>query len=408
MDDSFDPAENPFRPGAGHPPPYLAGRNVEKDEFSRLLRQRPVLKNLVLTGLRGVGKTVLLGELQPRAAAAGWLWVGDDLSEVASLTEENLVTRLLTDLATVTSPVVIDRQVVPDFGFSKNAKVSELHLTFDVMQRKYAVTPGLASDKLKSVLELVWACLKKTKSVSGVILAYDEAQNLSEHADRDQYPVSLLLDVFQSLQKKQIPMMLVLSGLPTLYPTLVNARTFAERMFQVTFLDRLDDKASREAITRPIDKQRGPFTPTAKLVNEIIRESGGYPYFLQYLCREVFDIALQRRITGRSLKIDLNDITRKLDMDFFAGRWGRLTERQRDLMTSIAYAPGADEEFSVQQIVAQSQMIPGMQAFSASHANQMLAKLSSSGLVYKNRHGKYSFAIPLLGKFIRRQVQLPA
>jgi type II secretory pathway predicted ATPase ExeA len=392
---------NPFRPGAGHSPPYLAGRDDETRDFQRLLEQEVVLKNLVLTGLRGVGKTVLLAELKPLATSAGWLWVGDDLSESASLTEERIVTRLLTDLATVTSSIVIDRRTVAALGFGRPARTVELGLSFDVLWQQFQHTPGLVSDKLKSVLELVWAGLRSSRS-RGIIFAYDEAQNLADHADAQQYPVSLLLDVFQSLQKKELPLMLVLVGLPTLYPRLVEARTFAERMFHVLFLDRLTDAQCRDAIVKPIEAAGGPLPLTDKLVRQITRESGGYPYFVQFICREVYDIAVQKRRASRRLTVNMEDVTRKLDMDFFAGRWSRATDRQRDLLRAIADLPNCDEEFTVQQIVARSRARTAA-AFSASHVNQMLGKLSENGLVYKNRHGRYSFAVPLLGRFIRRQ-----
>src|SRR5437667_9211064 len=90
---------NPFKPGAGHMPPYLAGREKETEEFLRLLSQDVVLENLVLTGLRGVGKTVLLDTFKPLAIKEGWLWVGTDLSESTSISEERLSIRLMTDLA---------------------------------------------------------------------------------------------------------------------------------------------------------------------------------------------------------------------------------------------------------------------------------------------------------------------
>src|SRR5713226_7993106 len=98
---------NPFRPGAGHMPPYLAGREEETDQFRRLLDQETILKNLVLTGLRGLGKTVLLETFKPMAMQAGWLWAGADLSESTSISEENLATRLLTDLSVVLSSLVV-------------------------------------------------------------------------------------------------------------------------------------------------------------------------------------------------------------------------------------------------------------------------------------------------------------
>ena len=102
--------QNPFRPGAGHMPPYLAGRQSESQEFSRLLAQEVILKNLVLTGLRGLGKTVLLETFKPMAMKSGWLWAGTDLSESTSISEESLATRLLTDLSVVVSSFVISRR----------------------------------------------------------------------------------------------------------------------------------------------------------------------------------------------------------------------------------------------------------------------------------------------------------
>src|SRR5882757_9825723 len=103
MTNSLSTFKNPFRPGAGHMPPYLAGREAEEAEFQRLLHQDTILENLILTGLRGVGKTVLLEKLKPIAIQHGWLWVGTDLSEAVSVSESNLAIRILTDLSVVTS-----------------------------------------------------------------------------------------------------------------------------------------------------------------------------------------------------------------------------------------------------------------------------------------------------------------
>ena len=96
--------ENPFRPGAGQAPVYLAGREDEQREFRELLNQKPVLQNAIVTGLRGVGKTVLVETFKPVAQSEGWLWAGNDLSEIASLTEERLLRRVLVDLSTLLAP----------------------------------------------------------------------------------------------------------------------------------------------------------------------------------------------------------------------------------------------------------------------------------------------------------------
>jgi hypothetical protein len=225
---------NPFRPGAGHMPPYLAGRDSETRQFLTLLEQKTILTNMVLTGLRGVGKTVLLDTFKPLALQKKWLWVGTDLSEAASISEDALAQRLLTDLSIVTAGLVIQRPVQPK-GFEPQGSLETKNLNFATLQELYKQAPGLVSDKVKFILEFLWKCLAPL-GVNGVIFAYDEAQTMSDHAEKEQYPLSLLLDVFQSIQKKNIPFMLLLTGLPTLFPKLVESRTFAARMFNVTTL----------------------------------------------------------------------------------------------------------------------------------------------------------------------------
>ena len=137
-----------------------------------------------------------------------------------------------------------------------------------------------------------------------------------DHARKDEYPLSVMLDVFQSIQRQGAPFLLALTGLPTLFPKLVEARTYSERMFRVLFLNRLDPPDVREAIVKPIQEDGCPITFTEESIRQIEKHSSG---------------------------------------------------------------------------------------FSPSHASQILAALINSGIVFRNRHGKYSFAVPLLGDFIRRQ-----
>ncbi len=384
-------------------PPYLAGRDKEIKEFEQLLDQEVILQNMVLTGLRGVGKTVLLESLRPIAGREKWLWVGTDLSETSSLSEQNLATRLLTDISVVTSSLINRSWRTSKPGFLSQTDLFEERLSFDTLAGVYDQTPGLVSDKLKRVLELVWERITSIdQGPRGIIFAYDEAQNLTDHAEKDQYPLSLLLDVFQSLQRKGIRFTLVLTGLPTLFPKLVEARTFSERMFHVVFLDRLDQQSSRDAMLVPIKATGCPVTFTSESVDTIVDISAGYPYFIQFICREVYDIFIQQDSRGEKHSVPVNEIVRKLDADFFSGRWARSTDRQRELMGVIAQLETSENEFTVQEVVEQSKSSP--KPFSSSHVSQMLSVLCDAGLIYKNRHGKYSFAVPLLGRFIRRQM----
>ncbi len=397
----MDPFANPFRPGAGHVPPYLAGRDLEIADFRKFLAQSLILQNVVLTGLRGVGKTVLLDTLRPLAVNDGWAWIGTDLSETSSLTEENLATRLLTDLSVFTSSVVVAQRDIRPPGFTAQSSLVSETLGYALLRQVYESTPGLIADKLKYVLEIVWRSLSHSGR-KGLVFAYDEAQTLADHRAKDQFPLSVLLDVFQSLQRKGAPFLLLLTGLPTLFPKLVEARTFSERMFHTITLDRLKEADSRDAITKPVAQAQCPIQFSDESVATITRSSGGYPYFIQFICREVFDIFIQQRAANQAASVPIREIEQKLDSDFFFGRWSKTTDRQREFLSVIADLDNADDEFSVQEIVARSKQRLE-KPFTPSHVNQILNTLAGLGLVYRNRHGKYSFAVPLLGKFIRRQ-----
>lgn len=392
---------NPFHPGAGHPPPYLAGRTAETETFRQLLRQDAIYDNLILSGLRGVGKTVLLDTvLRPIAMDSGWLTVGSDLSETVALSEENLATRLLADLATVSSSVGMQVAHQGAVGFGGGQR-REDKLDFDRLSAVYVDTPGLPVDKLKAVLMCVWQALQQQNaSARGIVFAYDEAHNLVDRPTHDQYALCLLLDTFHSLQRTGLPLMLALAGLPTLFGQLVQARTFAQRMFNVVHLESLTPAASREAILRPIRNAEG-IKLSDESVAKIVEMSGGYPYFIQFICREVYDAFIQRADRGEAARVPVVEITQKLDIRFFAGPWLGLTPRQRQFMYVIAKLdkPG---EFAVQEILGLSRDLLD-RPFGASAANQMLATLSRTGLILKNRHGRYSFAIPLLGSFILRE-----
>jgi hypothetical protein len=384
-------------------PPVLAGRDEEGREFQRLLKQDVILQNLILTGLRGIGKTVLLETFKPIAISSGWLWVGTDLSESTSVSEDNMAIRLLTDLSVITSGVSVTVPRVHP-GFGSTPQTQDVPLNYMTLIQMYNAEPGLVVDKLKSVLEKAWTALRPLQR-RGVVFAYDEAQNLTDQAKKEEYPLSLLLDVFQSLQRKNIPFLLVLTGLPTLFPKLVLARTFSERMFHIVFLKQLSPEDTRQAIQKPIASQDLPFSFTADSVETVYAITRGYPYFIQYVCRECFDVWVQNYSTGEPFAtIPRTEIVQKLDTDFFAGRWGRVTDRQRALLAVIASIDGVDDgEFTVQEVVEKSSEIL-QSPFSASHVNQMLGVLSDKGLVFKNRHGKYSFAVPLMSQFIRRQM----
>lgn len=369
--------------------------------FASLLDQAPILDNPILTGLRGVGKTVLLESFKPLARERGFLWAGADLSGRATIDEDRLAVRLCADLAVLAGDIEVAVAGKNPVGFAHGGADTGESGTFDRLVALYERTPGLPVDKIKRVLTVAWNAIRAASDeVRGIVIAYDEAQNLANRPDRDRYPMSLLIDAFQSLQRQGLPLMLALSGLPTLFPSLVRARTSSERMFRVLSLERLNERDSAEAIRRPLRDR--PIGLTPETVAEIVRMSGGYPYFIQFICREVFDAFLQRRHSGRPPAVPAREIEQRLDDDFFSGRWARTTDRQQAMLWVIAHLDSRGSEFTVRAVVERSRTMLE-RPFSASHTNQMLAALADRGLVFKNRHGRYSLAIPLFDRFIRRQ-----
>lgn len=399
---------NPFRPGAGQKPVYLAGRTKETDHLQGILAQKPVLKNLIVTGLRGVGKTVLLEEFKSIAQSQGWLWVGNDLSESASLTERRIAERLVADLSAILAPIFVSRQMVRPIGFHKPMEEHSRPLAFDDLWRVYEATQGLTQDKIKAVMQKTREMVAASDKHKGIIFAYDEAQNLSDHAKQHEYPLSTMLDVFASLQRDHSlpPVIIILTGLPTLFPRLNEARTYTERMFEVMSLGRLDEAASRKAIVKPIEIEKSPLTFSDEAVSDIVRISGGYPYFIQYICKESFDVWLNAQTQKEIPVVDESQILNKLDRDFFSSRWDRATDRQRDFMIAISQVSTKDGRFTPQSIVeySNSQKSIVKKGFSSVHASQVLKSLIEKGFAYRDGHGKYLFAVPMMGDFIRRQL----
>jgi len=395
--------QNPFRPGAGTQPLYLAGRSHEQAEFVKSLRERNLTQNILITGLRGVGKTVLLETLRPLAAQHGWLWTGNDWNEAAAISEKDVATRLIVDLATVLSPIVTLRTSENRIGFAANPTQQERPLSFDDLWNIYNSTPGFNSDKLKAVLERV-ASIISSNGIRGIVFAYDEAQNLTDKKEREQFPLSLLCDIFSNLQKRDLgcQFLLIMTGLPTLVTHLNEARTYTERMFHTLVLDRLSDDETRDAILRPIQISKSTLRFSNQTIQRIITESRGYPFLIQYICREVFDAWIGRITVGEAPSVPMTEITAKLDLDFFAPRWNRATDRQQMFMQVIATLEEADGEFAIQDITSASRKLL-LKPFSPSLATQTLGHLAEKGLIYRNRRGSYCFAVPLLAGFIRRQ-----
>lgn len=400
---------NPYKPGPGHFPPHLAGRVGEQNYFARVLREKQPNCNFLITGLRGFGKTVFLERLRVMAEAGGWLWISNDLSESSSLSEERLATRILTDLAqAIAFKLSINgdgSRATKDASVGGGTSAEEFGADINVfaaMKGVYENSPGLPTDRLKAVLNRACALAARARS-SGLVLAYDEAQCLTDHVERNEYPMSMLVETIGSLQKNSSisPMLLVLSGLPHVQDALIETRTYTERMFYVMHLDRLSREESVAALAKPLENLVPPLHVTQDLIEKLADLSGGYPYLIQFFGKELIEKVLAN---GGSLSADafpdLATLSR-LDAGLFGARWNKTTDKQREALGMLAKrVTRSAREFSAQELSGLSNG-----ELSNAQASQMLQALCDRGLIYRTRHGRFAFTVPMSEEMILRRIK---
>ena len=176
------------------------------------------------------------------------------------MSEGNLCIRLLTDLAVFASCLQVS---IPDGTLGFDAGPKNRTLSFDFLVTHFQAQPGLTVEQIEIHSRIGLEC-GEGKGTQGILFAYDEAQVVQDRPDKEEYPLAVLLETFQSLQRKGVRCMLLLTGLPTLFPRLVESRTYAERMFTVQELGRLSPDASRQAIEKPLQKTKWTFTPARR------------------------------------------------------------------------------------------------------------------------------------------------
>ena len=313
--------DNPFRPGNGIIPPYLAGREKEILWFENSLESALSLpQNLVLSGIRGNGKTVLLRKFEEMCAKRKWLCIRREFNSKLNQ-EGEFLNALLTDIITKTKGVSIAKRLKkPSIGFAKdNIEDTEEDFIY-ILTQKYK---GPLGDKLEAILEDVYESIYKAE-YNGLVLLYDEFHFIEDGKIGDNFPLSLLLESFSHVQQKGLRYYLVLSGLPPLFPNMVKSKTYAERMFSVKSIGNLSREASQKALRMPLKKSKIIFIDD--LINTIVEETQGYPYFLQF-----YPYYLIQNIPKKKIGlIELNEmyplILKELDGSFFSGRFNRASD----------------------------------------------------------------------------------
>ena len=366
--------------------------------FAAMLRAAPEQPaNMRLTGLRGVGKTVLLGEFQAIAEKTGWASAVLEF-QPGHNREDAMVSALLhiaQDSKLRLSRVERLKKAVG--GAVRNAGTlgigwSEFQVTYDplVEQQREDIT--------KALFEVVEMAVEKGRT--GFVLLLDEAQVIRDETKRaGEHPLSLLISSIVALQRREIPLGLVLCGLPTLTGNLLKARSYTERMFRGEHIDSLEEKDAREAFEEPLSGAEAVVAAEPDLVSQVIDEVEGYPYFIQLWGAELWDaaeIAGVDSLTSDLLNVARPDIYRRLDLDFYDPRVETLTPAEQDVLLGTA-----DAEYPPLVVSTLNDAINKTPA----NVNVLLGRLVEAGVLYRLRKGEYDYTAPRFRDYLVRRVE---
>lgn len=398
---------NPYRPGVGTPPPFLADRDAQLRRFSRYLDDFPeVRRNVRVTGLRGVGKTVLLKEYRKEAKKLGWVVIRRDVSPRLS-NEADFAVAIRDDLEKAAAELSLTAKLKNRLSKAKSViERIEVGLPGDVTVSigSGGARTSLLEDRVRDGLLEVGGIAKTAGR--GVAFLYDEAHLLHDRPRKAQFPLSALLGAFVEAQdddEEEYPLMLVVSGLPPLINNLQEARSHSERLFEAEPLSDLSlepdngkPSAAVLALTEPVRGTDLSYAPS--VAAKIVEDVSGYPYFIQKFGEALWDAATQ----GGMKEIDeaLYQSTRllvrdALDLEFFESRYGAATPGDR--MTLRIAASLGGEQFEVGRL---------REAIASRNQNanqQSVNRLLNGNLLYRVEQGVYAYTAPMFGDFMRRK-----
>lgn len=387
----MDPRINPYAPGAGTPPPELAGRDKLIEAAAIALdriRAGRAARSLVLYGLRGVGKTVLLNRIRIEAEARGIEGIQIEAPEGRSLPAAlapSLRAALLRLSHLETAKAAIGRALSGLAGFigAMKVKYGDLEVGLDVTPEK-----GLAdSGDLDSDLTALLRAIGEAASACGtaIVLYIDELQYVPE----DQ--LASLITALHATSQLQLPVTMMAAGLPQLVGQTGRAKSYAERLFSFVQIDRLGDDAATKALCIPAEKEGVRFEAAA--IAEIIAQTQGYPYFLQEWGKHSWDVADRSPITGEDAQRATVNALAELDASFFRVRFDRLTPTEKLYVRAMAeLGPGPHRSGDIAEQLGRKVTAV------APVRNSLIAK----GMIFAPSHGDTAFTVPLFDAFMRR------
>ena len=391
----MDPVRNPYAPGAGQRPPELAGRDNELGQFEvvleRIARGRPE-RSIVLTGLRGVGKTVLLNSF--RSMAMQRLW---GTGKIEARPDQS-IRRPIGSALHMAIREIAPRHRAPDrvddfLGVlkaflardpkaAKGSVISQLGIDVP-MARGRADSGDLEID----LTELLTDAAGVAADLGvGIALFIDEMQDVPAP------DVSALCAACHELSQNNGPLIVVGAGLPHLPSVLSASKSYSERLFRYVPIDRLDRQSSDVALLAPARREGADFDPQA--LDALYAAADGYPYFVQAYGKVTWDVATSSPVTPADVLVAAPIAAGELAIGFFGSRYERATPAEREYMRAMAML--GDDPVPTAQVAEEL----GRKPSSVSPARDSLIK---KGLIYSSERGLIAFTVPHFGRFLRAQ-----
>lgn len=389
----MDPVLNPYAPGAGTPPPELAGRDELRESvriaLERVRRGLPT-KSVLMVGLRGVGKTVLLDRMREEAEATGIQTVRVEAPEgrsLPALLAPQLRLALLRLSGNDRAKALAQRGLRALAGFARALKVKYADIEVGV---DFEPEPGLADNgdleqDLQALMEATGAAAQRAGTA--LVLFIDEVQYVEEAQ------LAALIMALHRCAQRRLPIALVGAGLPQLRGRMGQAKSYAERMFDFPEVGPLPADAARYAITKPAQDQRVEYEAAA--VRQIVEDTRGYPYFLQEWGKHTWDAAPSSPIRIDDVRAASASAVAALDESFFGVRFDRLTPAERRYLRAMAdLGPGPHRSGDIADRLGRK----------VTSLGPVRNKLIAKGMVWSPTHGDTAFTVPLFDEFMRRKM----
>ncbi len=387
----MDPITNPYTPGAGTPPPELAGRDQLREQVRiavARIRLGYSAKSVILVGLRGVGKTVLLRKMQQDAADSGLRTIQIEVPEDRSLPAllAPKLRQVLLQLNKIDKAKdAAQRALRAVTGFAKGLKVKygDIEVGFDLEPEPGLADNGDLEGDLATLLEQVGSAAQSAETA--VVLFVDELQYLKE----DQF--AALISALHRCAQSSLPVAMVGAGLPQLPGRAGNAKSYSERLFDFPIVGALNREEAKKAIVKPAESKGVRFTDES--IEKIFSKTKGYPYFLQEWAKHSWDVARQSPITLADVEEATDLVICALDENFFRVRLDRLTPKEKEYLRAMAeLGPGRHRSGEIAEILGKTVNSFGI----------LRSKLIAKGMIWSPNHGDNEFTVPLFDEFMKR------